>query len=198
MILRTCILSILLFVNASDKVKYTVAKESKISLNLSTSVNKVNCRCQDEAEFLPNQTAEFRGNEEELKFFNTILKLDVNRINCRNKSINNDLRESLNASKFPQIEFELLSLTALHPSKVMPINVPKYFESKTYLTIAGKKLPQKIRVSVIRTDNDTYKLSADHKISMQAYNIVPKSPLKFIKIHDQASVTLDLVIKVRN
>lgn len=194
---RFLLIFFLFFAGGKDKVRYSIQTSSKVSLELDTNLTRVSCRCLDNVNFATDQMAEFAGNSGSLQFQNTALKLDVKMINCRNKSINNDLRETLSADKYPHIELELVSVNAFHQMNDLPLNVPKYFDAATYLTIAGKKLPQKIKTTVIRTAHDTFRMYATQNISLDAYNIVPKSPVKFIKIHDNATVTVDLLIRVK-
>lgn len=195
---RFLLIFLLFFAGGKDKVRYSIQTNSRVSLELDTNLTRVNCRCLDNVNFATDQSAEFVGNSGVLQFQNTALKLDVKMINCRNKSINNDLRETLSADKYPHIELELVSVNALHQMNELPLNVPKYFDAATHLTIAGKKLPQKIKTTVIRTGQDTFRMYATQNISLDAYNIVPKSPVKFIKIHDTATVTVDLLIKLKD
>ncbi|WP_367916629.1 YceI family protein [Leadbetterella sp. DM7] len=195
---RLLLIFLLFFTGGKDKVYYSIQASSRVSLDLNTNLTRVSCKCLDNMSFATDQTAEFAGNTGVLQFHNTALKLDVKMINCRNKNINNDLRETLSADKYPHIELELVSVNALHQMNDLPLNIPKYFDAATYLTIAGKKLPQKIKTTVIRTDADTFRMYATQNISLDAYNIVPKSPVKFIKIHDTATVTVDLLIKLKD
>lgn len=195
---RLLLIFLLFFTGGKDKVRYSIQASSKVSLELDTNLTRVSCRCLDNLNFAIDQMAEFAGNSGALQFQNTALKLDVKMINCRNKSINNDLQETLSADKYPHIELELVSVNALHQMSDLSMNVPKYFDAVTYLTIAGKRLPQKIKTTVIRTSQDTFRMYATQNISLDAYEIVPRSPIKFIKIHDKATVTVDLLIKLKN
>lgn len=194
---RFLLIFLLFFTTGKDRVVYSIQANSRVSLDLNTNLTRVSCRCLDDVNFATNQLAEFEGNTDRVQFQNTALKLEVKMINCRNKNINNDLRETLSADKYPHIELELVSVNALHLVSELPLNVPRYFDAMTYLTIAGKKLPQKIKTTVIRTGDDTFRMYATQNISLDAYNIVPKSPVKFIKIHDTATVTVDLLIRVK-
>lgn len=194
---RLLLIFILFFTGGKDKVRYSIQASSKVSLDLNTNLTRVSCRCLDNVNFATDQLAEFAGSAGSLQFQNTALKLDVKMINCKNKNINNDLRETLSADKYPHIELELVSVNVLHQMNELPLNVPKYFDAATHLTIAGKKLPQKIKTTVIRTGEDTFRVYATQNISLDAYDIVPRSPIKFIRIHDMATVTVDLLVRVR-
>lgn len=188
-------ISLALFFAGNTQVKYTIESESKIQLTLNTNLNTVNCKCIENVTF-DTQTAIFEEKSNALDFKGTILKLEVENINCRNKSINNDLRKSLLWPKYSHIEFELSSLNALHQMREASLNVPQYFDAKAFVTIAGKRLPQRIKVTALKVSKDKFKVYATQEISMIAYGVVPKSPLKFIKINDKASVNLDLVLKI--
>ncbi len=186
-----------ILLTAPPRINYSLQENSKVQLELSTNVTKVNCKCLDDVSFASNQSAEFKGNPEVMQFTNTSLKLEVKKINCRSKNITNDLRETLLADKYPNIEFELLSSNSFHTTSSKNLNIPNYLEAKTILTIAGKKRPQTIKTTVIKTGQDTYRINATHTISLKEFGIVPKSPLKIVKIHDNALVTIDLLIKVK-
>ncbi|MCD8538962.1 MAG: hypothetical protein LRY55_03760 [Leadbetterella sp.] len=194
---RLLLIFILFFTGGKDTVRYSIQANSRVSLELNTNLTRVSCHCLDKVSFAGDQQAVFAGSASMLQFQNTALKLNVKTINCKNKSINSDLQETLSADKYPHIELELVAVNALHEMSELPLNVPRYFDAATYLTIAGKKLPQKIKTTVIRTGEDTFRMYATQNISLDAYNIVPRSPIKFIKIHDTATVTVDLLIKVR-
>ena len=194
---RLLLIILLFFTAGKERVRYSIQPSSKVSLELNTNLTRVSCHCLSDFNFAAGQQAQFDGNLGRAQFQNTALKLDVKMINCRNKNINNDLRETLSADKYPHIELELVAINALHQMDELPLNVPKYFDATTWLTIAGKKLPQKIKTTVIRTGRDSFRMYATQEISLDAYNIVPKSPVKFIKIHDTATVTVDLLVRLQ-
>lgn len=158
---------------------------------------KVSCRCLDGVNFGVTQTADFTITDNNVKFSSTYLKLDVNNINCKNKGINNDLRETLAADKYPQILLELQTiLTALDINK-LPVNVSKTLDARSNITIAGTKKPQTIKTTLSKRNDNSIHLQATKIISLEQYEIVPKSSLKFVKIHDNATITVDLIIKVK-
>lgn len=122
---RLLLIFLLFFAGGKDKVRYSIQASSKVSLELDTNLTRVSCRCLDNVNFAVDQMAEFAGNAGALQFQNTALKLDVKTINCRNKSINNDLRETLSADKYPHIELELVSVNAFHQMSDLPLNIPR-------------------------------------------------------------------------
>lgn len=180
-----------------QKVYYTIEEGSKVTLDISTNLVKVSCRCLDEVDFSSTQTADFTITDNNVKFTSTYLKLDVSNINCKNKGINNDLRQTLSADKFPQILLELNSTLAVLDVNKLSVNTPKTLDARSNITIAGKKKPQTIKTTLSKRSDNSIRLQATKIISLEQYEIVPKSSLKFVKIHDKATITVDLIIKVK-
>jgi polyisoprenoid-binding protein YceI len=179
------------------KVYYTIEEGSKVTLDISTNLVKVSCRCLDQVNFGTTQTADFTVTDNNVKFTGTYLKLDVNNINCKNKGINNDLRETLVADKYPQILLELQSILTAQDIIKLSTNASKTLDARSNITIAGKKKPQTIKTTLSKRSDNTLRLQATKTISLEQYEIVPKSSLKFVKIHDNATITVDLIIKVK-
>ena len=179
------------------KVYYTSEEGSKVTLDISTNLVKVSCRCLDEVNFGTTQTADFTVTGQNVRFSGTFLKLDVNNINCKNKGINKDLRETLVADKYPQILLELQTILTAHDISKLAVNASKTLDTRSNITIAGKKKPQTIKTTLSKRSDNTLRLQATKTISLEQYEIVPKSSLKFVKIHDNATITVDLIIKVK-
>jgi polyisoprenoid-binding protein YceI len=179
------------------KVYYTIEEGSKVTLDISTNLVKVSCRCLDQVNFGTTQTADFTVTDNNVKFSGTYLKLDVNNINCKNKGINNDLRETLVADKYPQILLELQTILTAQDISKLAVNASKILDARSNITIAGKKKPQTIKTTLSKRSDNTLRLQATKTISLEQYEIVPKSSLKFVKIHDNATITVDLIIKVK-
>lgn len=179
------------------KVYYTIEEGSKVTLDISTNLVKVSCRCLDEVNFGTTQTADFTVTGQNVRFSGTFLKLDVNNINCKNKGINSDLRETLVADKYPQILLELQTILTAHDISTLAVNASKTLDARSNITIAGKKKPQTIKTTLSKRSDNTLRLQATKTISLEQYEIVPKSSLKFVKIHDNATITVDLIIKVK-
>ena len=179
------------------KVYYTIEEGSKVTLDISTNLVKVSCRCLDEVNFGTTQTADFTVTGQNVRFSGTFLKLDVNNINCKNKGINKDLRETLVADQYPQILLELQTILTAHDISKLAVNASKTLDARSNITIAGKKKPQTIKTTLSKRNDNTLRLQATKTISLEQYEIVPKSSLKFVKIHDNATITVDLIIKVK-
>ena len=179
------------------KVYYTIEEGSKVTLDISTNLVKVSCRCLDEVNFGTTQTADFTVTGQNVRFSGTFLKLDVNNINCKNKGINKDLRETLVADQYPQILLELQTILTAHDISKLAVNASKTLDARSNITIAGKKKPQTIKTTLSKRSDNTLRLQATKTISLEQYEIVPKSSLKFVKIHDNATITVDLIIKVK-
>lgn len=179
------------------KVTYTIDSNSKMLLNISTNVNDFNCNCEENFEKI-YYTTEIDDKTIPIYLNLARLKINVKSMNCKNALLNKDLYKSLEAEKYPTINFELHSIIPNHIDKTLTINKLYEFVAQTTISIAGVPKKQFIKVSLQKIANDTFRVKALKEISMAEYGIKPLSPIGFIKIKDKVNVNFDLIIKTHS
>lgn len=177
----------------TTKVKYQIEATSKLFMSISTNINSFNCSCDDKFS-TTNYTTEIDAKSIPINFSTTALRINVKSLNCKNPVLNKDLYKTLQAEKYPTILFELRSVIPNHIENTLKFDKEYDFVAQSVITIAGKPKTQFIKVTFIKTSNNTLRIKAKKELSMTEYGLKPQSPVSFIKINDTVIVHLDLYI----
>ncbi len=183
------------FLNDSLSLRYDFRDESKLQLNGSTNLTNFSCECRNAPD---GGQIKLKRNPltGEIAFEDSRILIPSRLLDCKNRLINRDLCESLNAAKYPNIEVELLSALPTHGTSKMVDKGLYKFKTKAAIRIAGVSKVQQLEVLFQQLDKKSYKLFASKDVSMNAYHIVPKSPVKFIRIDDTIRINFELIVAV--
>lgn len=181
----------------SVTLRYEFNDESRLFLKGNTNVTAFKCDCSDNYRSGKVSYASDPSTGK-LTFFNTSIKIPSKSLDCRNRFINRDLCESLKADKYPEIEVKLLEAVPTHGSGALDKNGLYKYKAKALIKIAGAAKPQTFEVILQKRGENQFRIFATEDISMNEYDIVPKSPLKFIKIEDAISIHFELNVSLES
>ena len=113
-------------------------------------------------------------------------EIPVSGIDCRNRTMNNHLREALHGEDHPSIVFELRSYTLVDGTTL---------RAQGTLTVAGRATPIEIDASYAPGDG-TLRVQGAKTLRMTSLGVQPPTlMLGTLKVHDPVTIGFDLVIR---
>ena len=91
----------------------------------------------------------------------------------------------------------MLTAIANHPEQELRVNKAYKYCIKTLISISGKTKPQTLNGTLKKINAKNYIINACKVISMNDYEIQPKSPIKFIKIKDEVNIEFNLNVEIQ-
>lgn len=153
-------------------------KESYVLIKGTTNVNTFRCT-NDEFQ---QQISFFLENHQKNKFPETTISLTVKDFDCKNKVMSKDLKNTLNADKYP-----LLNITFL--------NLDRIAENQ-YRACIQVKMMNKLRKYTVDFMLDKTKLTGNKTLYFSDFDIVP--PKKFggmVAVKDALNLSFSLRVK---
>lgn len=126
------------------------------------------------------------------------VRVPVGDLNCGRNGINRDMRNTLNASRFPYIVYtysqnELLGLTTENDMFVFDIN------TWGSLQISGKDRSEEIRIKGEFLGPWRFRIRGSHEVRMSDFGLTPPSPMMgLIKVDDTLVVHFDVTLCLRS
>lgn len=112
--------------------------------------------------------------------------IPVNGIDCRNRTMNNHLREALRGERHPNIQFALERYTLVDGTTI---------RAQGNLTIAGRTTPIEVVAAYTRGEGNL-RVQGAKELRMSELGVEPPSlMLGTLKVHDRITIGFDLVIR---
>jgi polyisoprenoid-binding protein YceI len=196
MLLRLLIVFFLFSFANPSLIHYQIKKGSMMVLKGKTSVKDFNCACDDTFENA-QLIAHINNSTRQIDFDKANFNVKIKSLDCNNKFINNDIATSLKAERHPFINVEMLSAIPNHLEQELQVNKAYKYCIKTLISISGKTKPQTLHVTLKKINAKNFTIHATKGISMNDYEIQPKSPIKFIKIKDEVNIEFNLNVEIK-
>jgi len=174
-------------------LKYTIEKESHLSIRGTTNVNSFECFSKQS---FSEQTVRLNldGMAKRVEFTDARLRIRVEELDCDNNKMNADLCDALEASDFPYIEIQLHEAVLSSPS-ISPGGSD--IVVKASLTVAGKTRRVYIKTKAVQIAENKFRFQAVHWIKMTDFGVDPPTALLgLIKVRDDIAIHFDLVARV--
>lgn len=168
---------------------------SSMWLNGTTNVNAFSCTNEAQwsdrtIEFFPEDTS-----KRHISFRHASLNIPTLALECGNNGINDDLREALKASQYPEIKIDLRQATLIQADDIGPQWVT--VQSEISLTICGVSRVVPMRVRMCEIQPHVYRLKGTQHLKMTDFGIEPpQAMLGLIKVRDAIQIDFDLFIDV--
>lgn len=133
----------------------TFAQANLIEINGSTNINQF--KCENKIDDGKNEVYSFVGNGL------PILKIEVNRFDCRHKIMTNDLKKTLESNVFPEMLIRFLSFTKT--------------ANNSYAANVEVKIMDKIQKYQICFIYNNGKLTGRKNVKFSDFNIIPPRKL---------------------
>lgn len=120
------------------------------------------------------------------------VSIKVRALDCGNNTMNNDMYNAMKANEFPDIKYELVYARLLSKPDS---NLQFTLNTLGYLTVAGKKKLENVKVTVEKLSNDLFRIKGSLPISMLDFGInPPEHLLGLIKAHNNLVVYFDIIV----
>ncbi|EHQ25300.1 YceI family protein [Mucilaginibacter paludis] len=180
-------------VGGGQAKKWIISKNSSLSVNGTTNVNKFSCA-------VPNYDQVDTLTLSKSKTDNGIIlsgsvTLSINAFDCHNSGMTSQLRKTLNEKQFPVLRIKFLSLNKMPVLNAKAEAITGLVEIK----IAGVSKRFEVNYQITQTDQKNIRLLGSRYVNFSDFNLVPPSKLGgMIKARDQLSVDFQLNMTVMN
>lgn len=174
-------------------LRYTIEKESHLSIRGTTNVNSFECFS---TQTFNEQSVRLSvdGMTNRVEFRDARLRIRVDALDCDNSKMNADLCDALDAEGFPFIEIQLYE-AILSSSSIG--NGGSDIVVKASLTIAGSTRKVYIKTKAVQIAENKFRFQAIHWIKMTDFGVDPPTALLgLIKVRDDIAIHFDLVARV--
>ncbi len=174
-------------------LKYTIEKESHLSIRGTTNVNSFECFS---TQSFSEQTVRLSvdGMTNRVDFRDAKLRIRVDALDCDNSKMNADLCDALDAEDFPYIEIQM------HEASLSTGSIGTTGSDivvKASLTIAGQARKVYIKAKAVQIAENKFRFQAVHWIKMTDFGVDPPTALLgLIKVRDDIAIHFDLVARV--
>ncbi|WP_127845214.1 YceI family protein [Psychroflexus aestuariivivens] len=166
----------------ANTVDVLLKTQSEIYIKGTSNVNSFDCHYTGNlgGEVLQ---VKYTIGDNKLKFENTKIKLASDEFDCGGRRINQDFRELLTSSQFPEIEIELLSIE----------NIGNEFKITSRVKLAG--ISNTYNFKVEKFENDRY--VGELLVNICDFDLVaPKKMMGMIVVDEEIDIHFDLALDI--
>lgn len=175
---------------------FHISKNSKLEIKGNTNVNSFNCLCMDEIEPQPFYI-EHAKNRHSYYFKNTSMSIKINTLDCGNKLMNKDLRTSLNASKYPNIEIKLLEIIEDSCNPLHELKDWVKLSAKTNISLNGITKDYKLDITAKKISVNKFRFICTKPLLMSDFCVEPPTAfMGMVKVQDEIKISLDLEVEI--
>lgn len=175
---------------------FHISKNSKLEIKGNTNVNSFNCLCMDEIEPQP-YIIENSVSRHKYYFKNTSMSIKINTLDCGNKLMNKDLRNSLNASKYPNIEIKLLEIKEDSCNPLRELKDWVKISAKTNIALNGISKEYTLDITAKKISDNKFRFISTKPILMSDFCVEPPTALMgMVKVQDEIKISLDLEVEI--
>jgi len=170
--------------------KWVVSKNSSLSVNGSTNINKFSCVIPAYNQ-IDTLTLRKNRNDTDVLLSGTIA-LSISSFDCHNSGMTKQLRKTLNEKQFPLLHIRFLSLNKIPVLTTKAEPITGFVE----IEIAGISKRVEVQYQITQDDQRNIHLLGFHKINFSDFNLEPPQKLGgMIKTKDQLGVDFQLNMK---
>lgn len=174
-----------------EPVKWILSKQCTLKVNGSTNVNKFSCTIPEYAQ--PDTLILTRENKQRPVKIKGAMILDVQKFDCKNAMMTNDLRKTLKAKLYPKLTVTFESLSS-YPDATTPGAAIK---GMVTIELAGAIKRFEVDYQYVATGEKMLRLIGTKKVNFSDFNIDPPKRLGgMIKTNNELSVEFMLNIKI--
>ena len=168
--------------------KWIIEKSSNLCIEGRSNISSFRC---DVTEYLQPDTLLFRRDElhQQLLSVTGGIVIDVNRFDCHQKYISNDLRKTLKAKECPLLKIDLLSIGNFLAGN-------KNVKGLVTITLAGVTKKMEIDYALQNSNDGNIHLCGGRQVLFSDFGLVPPSKLAgLIKVEEQINVKFLLILR---
>lgn len=169
--------------------KWVIERSSNLCIEGRSNVAAFQC---DVIEYLKADTISFYKDESQQLQINTRggLTISVNKIDCHQRFITNDLRKTLKADKIPDLKIELLSVGNF-------LQFPgRDVKGVVLISLAGTDRKMEVSYTVETGIKNIIKLHGKRDVLFSDFGLTPPSKLAgLVKVEDRLNIRFLLVLR---
>lgn len=174
----------------SDVERWILTKQCTLKVNGSTNINKFSCVIPEYTQ--PDTLVFYRGNKNDPMKIMGSMTLDVQKFDCKNAMMTNDLRKTLKAKVYPKIIIRFLNLSR-YPVYSMKERV---ISGGVTIEIAGVMKQFEVDYRYTMTVDRNLQLIGTKQMNFSDFNIEPPRKLGgMIKTNNELNVEFMLNIR---
>jgi polyisoprenoid-binding protein YceI len=184
-------------IKRSPAIEYAFVEGSTVTANGQTNINLFSCVCLYKEIFPGSQTTiTANGDHTEASFKNATLSVDIEALDCGNKSMNKDLYRMLKASRYPYIFIRIKDAGAVSHK---PVNLSEQTKLRVEadISMAGVTKAESIIMEGKQIGENLFHFTGEHALYMTDFGIKPPTALfGVIKVSNNLLIRFDLKVKV--
>jgi hypothetical protein len=172
---------------------------SQIFVAGKSNVNQFNCDCEQDFSAMQPRCY-WQADPPTLVFENTQLRLRAENLDCGNRMMNRDLRNTLRADQHPEIRLDLRRLQFAAGDIANAIGTDwTDLTAHTNLTLAGQTRRASIRFRGRSVGHEVYELVGVHEVRMTDFGVEPPTAMMgLVKVDDHMRIHFKLWLSVRS
>ena len=177
-------------------VSLQVHADSQVAIEGSSNLKAIRC-VAGTVHFPKTILADYQAGSSVLSIRDGKILLDVVALDCGARVINQDMRETLKAEKFPQIAMDILSVQL--PVGQTDLSQPwQTCKAETQVHMAGVTRREPFVFQGKRLGPGRYRVTGSHEIKLSNYCLeAPSAMMGLIKVDDCFLIQLDLIFQVQ-
>ncbi len=172
---------------------------SQIYVAGKSNVNQFNCDCEQDFSAM-RARCYWQADPPTLVFENTQLRLRAENLDCGNRMMNRDLRNTLRADRHPEIRLDLRRLQFAGGDIANAIGMDwTDLTAHTDLTMAGQTRRASIQFRGRSVGHEVYELVGMHEVRMTDFGVEPPTAMMgLVKVDDRMRIHFKLWLSVRS
>lgn len=177
--------------------KLRITEKSKLSIEGSSNVNEFTCNCLTDFPPIPFEISWEDKSGLLRSFRNTQISLPIANLDCGNKMMNKDLRQALNADKYPFITINLVQSLENDCTSWQRLNSWVQLKALVEIELNGCTNSYWLPVMASRQGENSYRFISNKDLKMTDFGVQPPTALLgMVKVNNEIKISLDLVIDV--
>lgn len=173
----------------SDKGRWVIGDESRLSIHGSTNINNFTCEMNC---YTGSDTLLYEKNYSacEIRFHRNRMTIPVRSFDCGARQISKDFWKTLKSETYPQLDIRFRSLQNIS------VKDNTFIKGVIDITLAGVTARYTVRYHVNVTANNTILLKGMHPVNFSDFKLeAPEKMQGLIRVKEVLNVEFNLVLK---
>lgn len=178
----------------NQKANYKILPGSVLDITGKTNVNSFCCSSKEH--FTQGKVSyAYTGNKNKIVFEKTLLRFNVDGLDCGMRAMNKDLKEALLSDQYPEIIIDIKEASSTSPQSSIDEEGGARFIAKTEVTITCETNLVEIPIQINKYEIGKYRIKGETALKLCDYAIdAPTAMLGLIKVEDEINISFDLLV----
>lgn len=175
-------------------IRVMVQPQSKLQIQGKTNVNSFQCYCAPPASVV-GFNAESSSETQKIHFKKAELTILTKSLDCRHKTMNRDMYQTLKAEHYPTITLSISQVLIPIHSINARWKLTGPIATEAYLTLAGMKRKIDLLVTISQPFNNVYRFTARKSLLLTDFGLTPPTALMgMVKVKNEVILDIDLYL----